>query len=104
MFLFFLIASPLAINGAFSRFRTGPGSKTWERGFIGAWLWVGQIGGVGLGLYIPWVFRKWDDIRKEKLQLVLLVCITVLIGSPAVGGYFAVWQMLKNYGNCTGLF
>jgi hypothetical protein len=103
-----LVTSPLAIDSGFSDLRTGPASKSWQRGFIESWLWVGQVFGASMGFLVPYLPMKWEDIRKEKkhvkcsLYVVVGLCIAV-VSAPAIGGFVAVGLMLKDFGNCVRL-
>jgi hypothetical protein len=98
-----LIASPLAIDGGFSHFKTGLGGQVWWRGIIESWLWVGQTFGAIFGFLIPYISLKWQDIRNDKRLLVLSLFLIVLT-SLAILGYVVIGLMLKDYGNCMRLY
>lgn len=107
LYLTILIGTPFFINAGLTKFQGGPKSTSLERGFTLAWLFVGQIIGGALGWAMPIVMEDFEAIDPKLLRSLwrpfLWVILILADAAPALGGYYVVFKMLKDYGNCKQL-
>ena len=96
--LFFIAITfmmPYIVIGVLTHFK--PQSSTaLQRGFMMAWLVVGQVSGF-LCYYFMEPKSKWHERGR------LFAIFVVLFGSPAIGGFVMVGLMMKEFGYCVDL-
>ncbi|KAK0652416.1 hypothetical protein B0T16DRAFT_406145 [Cercophora newfieldiana] len=99
LFWCFLTITPLVVVGAFSRFRSGESSTTFDRGWIMSWLVVGSASSVWAML--ARFFLRDDSMIRDNLFSIMWVVASGLFWIPAIGGMVVVGRQLQDYGICT---
>jgi hypothetical protein len=95
LFIAITFMMPYIVIGVLTRFK--PQSSTaFQRGFMMAWLVVGQVSGI-LCYFFKEEKSKWHERGR------LFAIFVVLFGAPAIGGFVMVGLMMKESGYCVDL-
>jgi hypothetical protein len=95
LFITITFIMPYIVIAVLTRFK--PQSSTaLQRGFMMAWLVVGQVSGI-----ICYGFM--EDKSKWQERGRLFAIFVVLFGAPAIGGFVMVGLMMKEFGYCVDL-
>jgi hypothetical protein len=93
------IITPYVLIFALTQFKPADSTAV-QRGFTMAWLVVGQVYGLGLGLWYDYVMTDLSG-PDDRAGWVGVVAWLAFASAPAIGGLVMVGQMLKLDGSCT---
>lgn len=101
-------ALPLAVIGGMSGFKRGTSSTVAQRAWTMTWLAVGSIGGNSNASHaLAKELQLAKDARGRKGyysrvgEFIFFLAFVIALGTPAIGGFMTVAQMLRDYGSCS---